>query len=88
VQSGNYPYALAAHNVPAPTEGQWYLLEAHYTHAVTGKTMVLTVNGVEVASLSQNTVNANNIALVRFGLGYYAGHSVGSVYVDDIVLEK
>jgi len=41
-------------------------------HAVTGKTIVLTVNGVEVVSLSQNTAAASNIVRARFGVGYYA----------------
>jgi hypothetical protein len=88
VQSGNYPYALAGSSVDAPVEGQWYLLQAYYTHAASGKTIVLTVNGLEVVSLSQNTAGANNVANARFGISYYAGASTATVNIDDVTIDS
>jgi hypothetical protein len=88
VQSGNSPFAVAASSVPAPVEGQWYLLQAYYTHAATGKTIVLTVNGVEVVSLSQNTAASSNVMRARFGVGYYVTSSTASVYIDDVTIDS
>jgi len=86
VQNGNSPFAVAASSVPAPVEGQWYLLQAYYTHASTGKTIVLTVNGAEVASLTRSTSSANNVANVRFGVDYYVNTSAAQVYLDDVTI--
>jgi hypothetical protein len=87
VQSGNYPLALASSSVPLPVEGQWYQLTAYYTHASTGKTIILTVNGVEVASLSQNTAAASSIVRARYGISYYGASSTARIYVDNATLE-
>jgi hypothetical protein len=84
VQVGNYPYAIGS---SGPSEGQWYLLEAYYTHAASGKTLILTVNGVEVASLIQNTSSANNVATARFGIDYYVTATSATVYMDDITID-
>jgi hypothetical protein len=86
VQYSSYPYAVAASSVAAPLEGQWYLLQAYYTHASTGKTIVLTVNGAEVASLTRSTSSANNVANVRFGVDYYVNTSAAQVYLDDVTI--
>ncbi|MDQ1281313.1 MAG: Flg new 2 protein [Thermoproteota archaeon] len=87
VQNGNTPFAMAASSVSAPVTGQWYLLQAYYTHSATGKTIVLTVNSQEVASLTQNTVNANNVANARFGIGYYIGSPAARVNIDDVTID-
>ncbi|MCJ7769958.1 polysaccharide lyase, partial [Candidatus Bathyarchaeota archaeon] len=88
VQSGNYPYAMAASAVPTPSNGQWYLLEAYYTHSATGKTLILSVNGVEVVSLAQNTSAANNVATVRVGIDYYVTSTSAMIYVDDVTIDN
>jgi hypothetical protein len=88
VQYSSYPYAVAASSVAAPLEGQWYLLQAYYTHASTGKTIVLTVDGAEVASLTRNTYSSNNVANVRFGVDYYVNTSAAQVYIDDVTIDN
>ncbi len=85
VQSGNWPYALGS---PGPTISGWYLVEAYFTHATTGKTLVLSVDEAEVASLNQNTAGANNVAIARYGIGYYAGTSALTIYVDDVTIDS
>ena len=81
-------YAFAASSIPLPSEGQWYLLGAHYIQSSTGKTIILTVNGVEAASLSQDTSSNNMVAFVRYGLAYYTGSSASTVYVDDVTINS
>ena len=88
VQSGYHPYSLAGSSVALPAEGQWYLLRAYYTHASSGKTIILTVNGVEVAFLNQNTAAKSNITRARFGIGYYNTGSAASIYVDNVTVEN
>ena len=83
---GGAAYASASPLIPA--EGQWYLIGAYYTQASTGKTIMLTVNGVEVASLSQDTSGDNMVALVRCGLDYYTGSSASTVYIDDVTIDS
>jgi hypothetical protein len=88
VQSGQYPNALATYGVPTPAERRWYLLEAYFTRSAMGRTIVLSVDGVEVVSLTHEIEREESVARLRFGLGFYAGHNVGSVYVDDIILDQ
>ncbi|MDQ1280369.1 MAG: trimeric autotransporter adhesin, partial [Thermoproteota archaeon] len=79
--------SIASYSIPTPAVNTWYLLGAHYIVASTGKTIVLTVNGAEVASLSLNTTGNNNIASVRFGLDYYVGSSTATVYLDNVIID-
>lgn len=85
VQSGNWPYAVGS---AVPSGGGWYLLEAYFTHAASGPTLVLSVNNVDVASLIQNTSTANNIATVRLGVCYYVGSPAITVYADDVTADS
>lgn len=84
VQWSNYPYAIGTQ---LPSGGGWYLIEAYFTHSATGKTIVLNVNGVEVASLSQDTSAAANVGSVRLGVCYYPGSTAVNVGVDDVILD-
>ena len=83
IQYSNWPYVLGA---SGPSEGNWYLVEAYYKNSVSGKTLIILVDGVEVASLSQDTGGSNDVTLARFGIGYYSGTSAASVYIDDITI--
>jgi hypothetical protein len=85
---GGAAYVFAASSIPLSYDGQWYLLGAHYIQASTGKTIVLTVNGVEAASLSQDTSSNSMVAFVRYGLAYYTGSSASTVYVDDVTINS
>lgn len=87
VQYGNFPPGLAESSVPAPVEGRWYQLKAYFTHASIGRTIILTVDGVEVASLILNTSGSSNIARVRFGMCYYRMNLPATVYVDNVTFE-
>ncbi len=84
LQYAGWPYALAAADVPAPTDGTWYAVDTFFTHSSTGKTLTLQINGVEVASLNQNTSAANAITDARFGEVYWSGASAVSVCIDDV----
>ncbi|MCJ7771082.1 hypothetical protein MUP37_05860 [Candidatus Bathyarchaeota archaeon] len=86
VQYGNTPYALASSSIPRPATGQWYLLQAYYKHAASGNTIVLYVNGVQVAALARNTSSNNNVAICRFGIDYYTITTAASMYVDDVII--
>ncbi len=84
-QSGDYPYVLGS---SGPSTAGWYLLEVYFTHASSGPTLLLTVNGVEVgASLNQDTSGFNNVGIARFGVGYYPGSSTIAVNVDDVSID-
>lgn len=72
----------------APSAGQWYLLQAYYVHASSGPSIVLSVNGAVVASLNQDTSGANNVASIRFGIGYYDAGSATVAYIDDVTVER
>jgi hypothetical protein len=81
VQYVNRSYDFAT---KGPNMGAWYLIDAYYTHAASGKTIVLYVNGEDVVSLSENTIGDSDVVRVRFGLGYFAGTSAATVYMDDV----
>jgi uncharacterized repeat protein (TIGR02543 family) len=84
VQSGNWPYALGS---SGPSGEGWYLVEAYFTQAASGPTVALRVDGVEVASLSENTSGANAVASVWVGITYCTGNAAVTVHVDDVALE-
>jgi hypothetical protein len=88
VQYASLAYVLAAPSVPAPSIGQWYLLRAYYVHTATGASIVLSVDGAIVASLSQDTSGANNVATIRFGICYYDASSAIAAYIDDVVVKR
>jgi hypothetical protein len=81
LQYSNWPYILSA---ISPSEGRWYHIEAYYKKSDYGKTLAFFVDGIEVASLDQNTTGSNDVISVRFGAGYYSGAPAVSVYVDDV----
>jgi len=76
-----------AYAASGPIEDRWYLVEAYFKKASTGKTIVLYVDGVEVASLSLNTASANDVARVRFGIGYSDSGVATTVYIDDATID-
>ena len=80
IQYSNWPYILGASGL---SEGNWYFVEAYYKNSGSGKTLTIYVDGVEVASLNQDTRSSNNVTAVRFGIGYYSGASAASVFIDD-----
>ena len=84
VQYANYPFALGT---TVPSGGGWYLLEAYFTHASSGPTLVLSVDDAEVASLNQDTSGTNNVASAWFGNTYYTGSAALTVYVDDVAVD-
>jgi hypothetical protein len=83
VQYGNTPFALGS---AFTSDGGWYMLEAYFTHASSGKTIILYVNGTEVTSLSQSTTSLPNVNTVRVGIGYDAGTAALSINVDDVAI--
>ena len=83
VQYGNSLPSLASSTVPAPNGGGWYHLGAYYARASTGKTIVLTVNGQEVVSLSRDTSNGAKVSKAYLGITHYTGPTQGRVFVDD-----
>ncbi len=85
VQDGSYPNAMAA---SGPVEGKWYLFEAYYVQASSGKTIVLTVDGVEVASLSQSTIGNSDVVSVRFGICYCLSSQATTIRVDDVAISN
>ena len=85
LQYANWPYTIGSTTL---NEGEWYLLEAYFTHATSGETLILRVNGVEVASLAQDTTVANNITSVRCGIVYYSSSSAVSVNIDDVTIDR
>jgi hypothetical protein len=80
--------ASAPSSVPLPAEGQWYLLEAYYVQASTGKTIKLTVNGVEAVSLAVDTTGDKSLVEIRFGIDYYASNSAATLYIDDVTIDS
>jgi hypothetical protein len=88
VQYANLAYGLAAPDLPAPSAGQWYLVQAYYVHASAGLPIVLSINGLPVAFLSQDMSAANNITTIRFGIGYYDASSAATAYIDDVTIER
>jgi len=83
VQYSGWPTGLGT---ALPAGGGWYLLEAYFTHASSGPTLVLTVDETEVASLAQDTSSSSMVAAARFGVGYYTGAPALTVYVDDVAI--
>lgn len=88
VQYASLAYGLAEASIQAPSAGQWYLLQAYYVHASSGPSIVLSVNGAVVASLNQDSSGANNVASIRFGIGYYDAGSAAVAYIDDVTVER
>jgi hypothetical protein len=68
-------------------QGRWYKVDAYFTRATSGETVVLYVDGVKVSSLSLDT-SASGIAAVRCGIGYYDGGSSIRIYVDDVSIKN
>lgn len=85
VQYINRSYDFAT---KGPKLGVWYLIEAYYTHAASGKTIVLYVNGEDVVSLSENTSGDSDVVRVRIGLGYFAGTTAATIYVDNVSIHN
>lgn len=88
VQHGNLAYVLAAPDLPAPSAGQWYLLQANYVHTSIGPSILLSVDGVTVVSLNTDTSGDNNVATIRLGIGYYDASSAVQAYIDDVTIER
>ena len=84
MQSGNWPYAVGS---SVPSSSGWHFIEAFFTQAASGPTLILWVDGVEVASLTENTSQANDVASAWFGITYYTGRSAFTVYVDDVAVD-
>ena len=80
VQYAGWPSTVGA---SIPSNGGWYLLQAYFTHASSGPTLVLSVNDVEAVSLSYNTSASNPVASARFGQTYYTGSNALTVNIDD-----
>jgi uncharacterized repeat protein (TIGR02543 family) len=84
VQSGNWPYALGT---SGPNGSGWHLIEAYFTRAASGPTLILWVDGVEVASLTENTSGANAVTSAWIGITYYTGRAAFTVYVDEVAVD-
>jgi hypothetical protein len=82
-----YTTASSAVATTGPSGGGWYLLEAHFTHAASGPTLALSVNGVQVASLVYDTSSANPVASARFGSVFYNGSPAVTINTDDVAIK-
>ena len=83
VQYATWPNSLGT---SVPSGEGWYILEAYFTHAASGPTLILSVNDVEVASLIQDTSTSNAVAAARFGQVYYTGANALTINVDDVAI--
>jgi hypothetical protein len=64
VQYAGWPIG---YGTSSPSGGVWYLLEAYFTHASSGPTLILSVDEAEAASLVYDTSTTNQVAAARFG---------------------
>ena len=69
-----------------PQPNTWYAVEAYFKKATSGKTLAIYVDGQEVASLSLNTIEANEVAQVRVGIAYNAPRYKFSIYIDTVTV--
>jgi uncharacterized repeat protein (TIGR02543 family) len=83
VQYDGTPYAMGT----AFSGSGWYSLDVFFTHAASGPTLVLNLDGVEAASLTYDTSAVNNVASARFGACYYTGENPLTVNVDDATVD-
>ena len=83
IRYGSSPPSLASSSMPAPNGEGWYHLGAYCARASTGKTIVLTINGQEVVSLGQNTINADSVSKAYLGITHYTGLVQARVFIDD-----
>jgi hypothetical protein len=82
-----YSQSVNSFATSGPNQGTWYRIDAHYSRAASGETVVLYVNGVEVSHLNLDT-SASGVAGVRCGIGYYDGGPSTRVYIDDVSIKN
>jgi hypothetical protein len=80
-----YSQDVTSYATSGPTQGTWYRIDAYYSRAVSGETVTLCVNGVEVSHLNLDT-SGSGVAGVRCGIGYYDARPSGKVYIDNVLI--
>jgi len=76
-----------AYAASGPGEGRWYLVEAVFKKASSGKTVILYVDGTEVASLSPATSSASSVAKAQVGIAYNNPGYAFDIYVDNVTID-
>jgi hypothetical protein len=64
---------------------KWYLVEAYYTQAASGKTISIYVDGVERASLYLDT-SASSVSSIRLGIDYTDTWAYTRVYMSNVAI--
>jgi hypothetical protein len=77
-----------AFSTSGPVAGVWYCIEAYFNKTASGNSLILYINGIQVASLSSNTSGANNVAQVRIGVAYNDPGYTLSLYVDTVIIDN